>query len=125
MEENSTAEEFKYLLAEQKEFCVISFVGSLDHHAVIALDECLKKIKESNCKFFIFNFRDAVEIHTTTHRLLVQMQHTIRKEKNGRLRLGGLHPKWKSELVADGSIRADEVVDNIRVALAELSKFIS
>ncbi|HAZ11772.1 MAG: hypothetical protein A2X86_08035 [Bdellovibrionales bacterium GWA2_49_15] len=124
MDENSSAEGFKYLLAEQKEFCVVSFVGALDHHASDPLDECLSKLKASSCKYFIFNFRDVTEIQSAVYRQLVQLQHTIRKEKNARLRLCGVHPKWKTELTANGTIRADEVLDNIRLALAELSKLL-
>ncbi|MBI2519954.1 MAG: hypothetical protein HYV97_06045 [Bdellovibrio sp.] len=124
MDEGNVVEQFKYLLAEQKEFCLISFIGPMDNHAAMALDECYKKIKESNCKYFIFNFRDVALIHNTSHRHLVQMQHTIRKEKKSFLRLCGIHPKWKSDLMADGSIRADEMVDNIRIALNELSRFL-
>ncbi|MBI2519504.1 MAG: hypothetical protein HYV97_03780 [Bdellovibrio sp.] len=123
MEENSIEMEFKYLLAEQKEFCLISFIGPMNNHASEALDECHNKIKTSNCKYFILNFRDVDLIHITAHRQLVQMQHTIRKEKKSILRLCGIHPKWKNELISDGSIRVDETVDNIRVALVELNKF--
>ncbi|MBI2522408.1 MAG: hypothetical protein HYV97_18455 [Bdellovibrio sp.] len=118
------AEDFKYLLAEQKEFCVISFVGTLDYRASSSLGECLTKVKESNCKYFILNFRDVVEIHNTFHRPLVQLQHTIRKEKNALLRLCGVNPKWKTDLTDDGTVRADEIVDNVRVALAEFNKYL-
>lgn len=124
MQENNETGGFKYLLAEQKEFCLISFVGPMDNHASDALEECLQKIKASECKYFIFNFRDVTSIHSTVHRQLVQIQHTIRKEKKSILRMCGMHPQWRPGLTTDGIIRAEEMLDNIRLALTELGKLI-
>jgi len=114
---------FKYLLAKQKEFCVISFVGPINNKAKEELGKCLDEIKNTESCLFILNFRDVTGIDKAIHRQLVQIQHCIRsKESGGHLRICGINPKWKHDLTSVGTLRPDEMVDNVRVALAELNK---
>jgi len=86
------------------------------------LTECLEKIKVSECKYFILNFRDVTDIDKIIYRDLVQIQATIRNKKKCALKVCGIKPMLKIVLCDNGIIRADEVTDNVRVALIAFSQ---
>lgn len=115
-------EEFKYILATKKSLCIISFIGPLDHHSVKSMQKCFDELKEVECKLVALNFRDVTDIGQKIYRDLVQLQNLIRVEKEGVVKVCGLKPAWRTKLVDEGIIRSGEVVDNVRVAIIELSK---
>ena len=61
-EQKNEEDGFKYLLATQKEFCVISFVGPINNKAKEELGKCLDEIKNTESCLFILNFRDVTGI---------------------------------------------------------------
>lgn len=115
-------EEFKYSIAQQKEIFVVSFVGILNGRAAKKIEECLGRLQESQCRLLVINFREATHIEPTAYRHLVQLQHSIRKNEGSILRLCGFNPTCKSLLTDNGIIRGNELSDNIRAALSELTK---
>lgn len=116
-------EEFKFLIAQQKSVCVVSLIGLLDDNATAKIQECQEQLQTAGCHFLLLNFRDVIEIKPTTHRHLIQLQHSIRSIKGQAVRLCGVRPAWQVSLVENGVIRKEEIVDNVRKALVELSTF--
>lgn len=115
-------EEFKYILATKKTLCIISFIGPLNHLAAESLKKCYQELQEADCKLVALNFRDVTEIGRKIYRDLVQLQNLVRTEKEGVVKICGIRPAWKTALVDEGIIRSGEVVDNVRIAIIELSK---
>jgi anti-anti-sigma regulatory factor len=106
-----------YFLAIQKEVCIISFVGAMDKHSVSKLEQCFEEIKTSNCHFFMFNFREISEVNIAVHRLLVMGLKHIRDEQLGKIRICGLKPNFKTQLVDIGIFKGNEVCNNVKDAL--------
>lgn len=110
----------KYFLSIQKEVCIVSLIGAMDKASTESLDKCFEEIKNSNCLFFIFNFREVVEISSVTHRTLVQGFKFIREDLVGKIRIAGVKPSFKTPLVDQGIFKGNEVCDNIKTALEGL-----
>lgn len=119
---NDETEEFKYILAQKKSLCIISFIGPLNHTAIRSMQKCHEELKDVDCKLVALNFRDVTEVGGKIYRDLVQLQNLVRTEKEGFIKVCGMRPVWKAKLLDEGIIRSGEIVDNIRVAIIELSK---
>lgn len=117
-----TIEEFKYSIAQQKEFFVVSFIGILNGRAGKKIEECLARLQESECRYLILNFKDATQIEPTAYRFLVQLQHSIRKFDGKVVRSCGVNTAWKTMLIDNGIIRGNEITSSIKSALVEMNK---
>lgn len=119
-EKKDPIDEFNYLFAEQKEYCVISFLGAMNKGALVPLEECAKRVQECDGEYFVLNFREVPSVEKRVYRHLVKIQNVIRGEKISKLKVCGVNPNIKSLLIDDGIIRENEIVDNTKVALREL-----
>lgn len=115
---------FNYHISQGKDIFVISLTGVLNGKATKQFQECLAKIEEADCRFLVLNFKDTTHIDSTAYRHLVQLQHSVRKDKGKAVRLCGINPSWKSLLVDNGIIRGSEIVDSMRAALLDIKKLI-
>lgn len=114
--------EFNYFIAEQPPYCVVALIGKMDKDSKEKISDCLNQVAEINCKYFIFNFRDIITLEQNCHRDIVQMQLSVRQQKNGQVRNCGIIPKYKKEMLDLGTLKAEECVNNLKDAIVQLKK---
>lgn len=117
-----TNEEFSYKVIQQNETIVISFSGVLNGRSLKKIDECVAKLHESKYRFLILDFKNTTKIESTAYRHLVQLQHMVRKVEGCTMRLCGVNPAWKSELIDQGVIRGSEITNTLKSALNDFGK---
>ncbi len=120
-DENDQQQEFQYLVSSKGPVIVVTFVGELKSNCLGKLEACQSEVLgNESAKYFILYLRDVPNITADVNLFFTQFQKNIRSK--GSLRLCSVTPVLREKLTKLGIIRNLEVVNNLRLALKEITE---
>lgn len=117
---SETPKELEYFISAKPPFLVVSFNGALARTSGEVFERCHEEILASGAKLVILSFHDVAGIERPIIPVLVKFQKALRDAKLS-IRLCYLRPEYRKLLVDMGAIRAEEIDDNLKDALAKMA----
>ncbi len=120
-DENGQQQEFQYLVSSKGPVIVVTFVGELKSNCLEKLEACQSEVlNHESAKYFLLYMRDVPNITADVNIFFTQFQKNIRSK--GHLRLCSVAPVLREKLTKLGIIRNLEVVNNLQIALKEITE---
>lgn len=118
----SLLDPLKFKIVSEKDVCVVVFSGELTikSHEVFAI--LIEEMTNRKCSTYICKFSDVSKFDKSAHRLLVNLQNTIRNNLKANVRFCEIRNNYKAELLDNGIIKAPEYFNSLKEALLSLEK---
>lgn len=118
----SLPDSLKFKIVAEKEVCVVVFSGELTLRSQEVFALLMEELTNRKCRTYIFKFSEVARIEKSGHRLLVNLQNTIRNTLLADVRFCEIRNSFRAEMIDNGIIKAPEYFSTLKEALLSLEK---
>ncbi len=112
---------FKHFVYLASNILILRFDGTLGRQEQGSFTSLQEEIQKLDYSHLILNLKNVTQVDRPIYRFLVQLQSSVRKEKEGKVRVLSPPIHIKDKLTNEGILRADEFQKDLKCALESIS----